>query len=154
MHSSVCKHFPRHLFDLHIIRSDPPPVYPEVIGILQACKSAGIQLAVASKSPATDTGIAWLRRLAIHDIFKSIQIFSNPGKQKHFRNIKAETGVTLSEMLFFDDEAPNIRTLTEMGVASIHVPSNGLSMAAFKRGLEMFASKSFTDDRGFGSIDD
>ena len=129
--------------------SDEPPVFPEVAGIFNAVRARGIPLAFASKSPASELAETWLRRLQFWDLASSRQIYHREDKSEHFGAIKREVGVPLSDALFFDDERPNIKLATMLGITSVLVPRNeGLTVKALEAALARFAS-ALENDRGF-----
>lgn len=104
-------------------------------------------MAVASKTPRGDIASALLTKARMLDAFHPFVAFSSHGKTPHFEQIRSETGVALSDMLFFDDEPPNIRTMGRAGVTCVLV-KNGLDVAALEEGLRAHA-KSRLDKAGF-----
>lgn len=98
-----------------------------------------MKMAVASKSPARPTAEAMLKKLGFMDLFSAVTIFHRPSKHEHFRRIKEETGTALADMLFFDDEGYNIRTMSALGVTCVDVSRGGLSVVALEKGLSMHA---------------
>lgn len=79
------------------------------------------------RSPATDTAKTWLRKLGIDSHFKAIEVFGAAGKAQHFKKIKEKTGVAYSNMLFFDDEHPNIKVSGSLELANSHALTFDLS---------------------------
>lgn len=130
-------------------RGDTPWLYPDVPAILQGLGAAGIDLAVASRTPTPDVADAFIDKLQMRSHFCSIQLipaadgFDHHSAQKdraHLPRIQRETGHAYSDMLFFDDEHGNIRKVSRLGVVSILVDtSTGVSLAALERGLQAFA---------------
>eukprot|EP00961_Rhodomonas_salina_P178541 2408223-Rhodomonas_salina.1 len=43
-------------------------------------------------------------------------------KSKHFASIHKATGIAYEDMLFFDNEEHNCRTVASLGVTCIHTP--------------------------------
>ncbi len=72
------------------------------------------------------------------------EIFVNQGKGgQHFPNLKAETGISYDQMLFFDDctygdNCANVASHCP-GVTCVRTP-HGLTEEDFKLGLEAFAA--------------
>lgn len=58
-------------------------------------------------------------------------------KRAHFAQLKEESGVEYSDMLFFDNEYGNIRDINALGVVCAYCP-NGLSDGAWLQGMEAF----------------
>ncbi len=77
-----------------------------------------------------------VRALGWDQIFDHKQIY--PGcKMTHFQYLSRKSGLTYSEMLFFDDENRNIVDLQKMGVVSILVTS-GVDCLVLDQGLAQF----------------
>lgn len=101
--------------------------FPEVGGVLDAIKSKGILIGVASRTDRGDLAREMLRLLRIpgpgdaegqgkkaREFFDQLEIY--PGsKVTHFKKLHAATGLPYSEMLFFDDESRN-RDTEKLGV--------------------------------------
>ncbi|CAN0026331.1 unnamed protein product, partial [Ectocarpus sp. 12 AP-2014] len=97
-------------------------------------------LAVASRSPADEGGAARgiLGALGLLDLFCCLEIHAG-SKAKHFQNIHAATGVEYRDMLFFDDEKHNIKTVRRLGVTCVKVSKeSGLTFAAVNAGLKEY----------------
>ncbi|XP_031385867.1 magnesium-dependent phosphatase 1-like [Punica granatum] len=119
-----------------------PYLYPHAMGILQALKDKGIDVAIASRSPTPDIAKTFLDKLGIQSMFVAQEIYSSwTHKTDHFQRIHRKTGVPFSSMLFFDDEDRNIQAITKMGVTSILV-HRGVTLGALRQGLKKFAEKS------------
>ncbi|KAK9858015.1 hypothetical protein WJX84_009734 [Apatococcus fuscideae] len=128
---------------------DDPYLFPEARGVMQALEDEGISMAIASRTPTPKTAKAFLQKLGLTDKFVSTQLipassgFDMDGAAKdkhHLPNIHKETGVPYSEMIFFDDESPNVQKVSRLGVCSILVrTSTGVSLDELKRALDQFA---------------
>lgn len=57
-----------------------------------------------------------------------------------FCSIKKDSGISFSDMIFFDDEHRNIKDLEKVGVLSIHV-KDGMSMNVLKAGFQRFETQ-------------
>ncbi|KAK9909492.1 hypothetical protein WJX75_003128 [Coccomyxa subellipsoidea] len=106
-------------------------------------------MAIASRTPTPNVAQAFMKKLGWCDLFDSVQLipassgFDHHSAQKdtaHFPAIKKELGISYSDMLFFDDESPNISKVARLGVTSILVPS-GMSVDILRKGLEQHAKK-------------
>lgn len=128
---------------------DTPRLYPEALDIMQAIRTQGILLAAASRTPTPHVATAFMDKLGITPLFDSVQLipaadgFDARTAQKdvcHLPNIKSELGVEYTEMLFFDDEARNIRRVSKIGVCSVLVPTDtGFDVSIFRQGLLAYA---------------
>jgi magnesium-dependent phosphatase 1 len=59
-------------------------------------------------------------------------------KQVHFQRLRAEfPHVEFEQMLFFDNEAGNIRNVSKIGVKCMYAP-DGMTMEAWEQGLALF----------------
>eukprot|EP00667_Euglena_gracilis_P023758 EG_transcript_26989 len=61
-------------------------------------------------------------------------------KDSLFRAIQEQSDVPFEEMLFFDNETPNIRSVAPLGVTTIYCPK-GLTADVWDRGLQEFAGR-------------
>ena len=66
-----------------------------------------------------------------------------PGsKLKHFRSLSEKSGISCSDMLFFDDESRN-REVCQLGVHFVHVNTRtGITPFQFENALHAFAANS------------
>ncbi|XP_021680329.2 uncharacterized protein LOC110664778 [Hevea brasiliensis] len=126
---------------------DTPYLYPHAVGILEALKEKGIEMAIASRSPTSQIAKAFLTQLGINSMFVAQEIFSSwTNKTEHFQRIHRRTGLPFSSMLFFDDEDRNIEATSKFGVTSILV-GNGVNLGALRQGLSEFSHKSDSSSR-------
>ncbi|KAF8579147.1 magnesium-dependent phosphatase-1 [Ramaria rubella] len=80
-------------------------------------------------------------KLAI-EFFDQIEIY--PGsKIKHFKQLHLKTGISYSEMLFYDDESRN-REVESLGVTFVLV-RNGLDTKTFENGLKEWRKRRASD---------
>ena len=77
---------------------------------------------------------------SIGTVVHSSQIFK-ANKQEHFRRLRAEfPHLEYRDMLFFDNEMGNIRTVSQLGVKCVYCP-HGLTEDAWREGLNMWSTK-------------
>ena len=58
-------------------------------------------------------------------------------KKYHFRNLKKKTNLDYEEMVFFDNEWRNIKSVRELGVKCIYTP-DGMEKHHWHEALELF----------------
>ncbi|CAI9111448.1 OLC1v1011670C1 [Oldenlandia corymbosa var. corymbosa] len=127
--------------------SDTPYLYPHARGIIDALKDRGIEMAIASRSPAREIATTFLEKLGIRSIFVAEEIFSSwTHKTQHFQKIHKKTGIPFESMLFFDDEDRNIEAVSKMGVTSVLV-YDGVTLEALRQGLSDFSQVSSSNGR-------
>lgn len=61
-------------------------------------------------------------------------------KQLHFRKIHQSSGIPYADMIFFDNEGQNIRSVETLGVVAVYCP-DGLTQDIWDRGLKEYAKK-------------
>jgi magnesium-dependent phosphatase 1 len=134
--------------------------YEAVPLILAALVDAGIPIAVASRNPSAGPVSQLLRAINISpatrpDVTNLWHALASPqhfhayssggygkGKDRHFNALREKTGVLFKDMLFFDDLPENIAAAKALGVTSIQIAKDGLTLAAFTRGLVEWRGKS------------
>jgi magnesium-dependent phosphatase 1 len=99
------------------------------------------KFAVASRTKSVEWAHDLLQQFDIYHLFDFVEIF--PGnKRTHFENIKRESGVKFSDMLFFDDARDgkygNCQPVSQMGVLSVHCPSGLHTPDIFHTGLQRY----------------
>ena len=110
---------------------------------------------INTKEEFKDTHVAWVSKTdepswadeclrkfetpgGIHLIETAQHSHSYKGsKAEHFRNLQRETNVAFEDMLFFDNESGNIRTVGALGVPSIYCP-DGMTQNIWEEGLRTF----------------
>lgn len=75
--------------------------------------------------------------ISIESVVHSSQIFKDD-KRTHFRRLKELfPSISYDEMLFFDNEMGNIRSVSKLGVRCVHCP-HGITREAWQQGLSLF----------------
>ncbi|MFN3188877.1 MAG: magnesium-dependent phosphatase-1 [Aureliella sp.] len=110
-------------------------LYPDVEWILNECEKRGIEMGIASRTEQPKWAAELLERLKIRDRFQYEEIYPTR-KTKHFGAIQRESGVELSNMVFFDDEIRNIHDISAIGVHSVFV-ERGINRELFENALNM-----------------
>ncbi len=110
-------------------------LYPEVRPLLDELRERGFPMAIASKTGAPDWARELLDLFDIRRYFDFEEIY--PGnKTRHFHRLAGKSGVAFEDMVFFDDEYPNIRDVSALRVETVHVRTGltrRLVMDAIKR---------------------
>eukprot|EP00181_Compsopogon_caeruleus_P006301 CAMPEP_0184684756 /NCGR_PEP_ID=MMETSP0312-20130426/16621_1 /TAXON_ID=31354 /ORGANISM="Compsopogon coeruleus, Strain SAG 36.94" /LENGTH=186 /DNA_ID=CAMNT_0027138283 /DNA_START=387 /DNA_END=947 /DNA_ORIENTATION=+ len=60
-------------------------------------------------------------------------------KREHLTQLHHQSGVAFSDMIFYDNEYHNVRTVEELGVFSVYTP-DGMTDKVWKQSLEQFAA--------------
>jgi magnesium-dependent phosphatase 1 len=83
--------------------------------------------------------------VALADIVSFSEIHKG-SKAGHLASISRASGVALEDMIFFDNEPGNCRTVQGVGVTSVYTPG-GVTMSEFEKGLAEFPSASVVSVR-------
>ncbi|KAF5303715.1 hypothetical protein FQR65_LT00859 [Abscondita terminalis] len=111
--------------------------YEDVPAILQRLTQKGYVLAVASRTPKVRSAEQLIELFDWNQYFTYKEIY--PGKKTlHFSKVRAQSGVSYEDMLFFDDELRNIYDLRQEGVVSVLV-KNGINKGLINYGLKDYA---------------
>ncbi len=95
-------------------------LYPDVVDILSELKEQSFSLALASRTEAPSWAQQLLKLLDIEHFFNHQEIY--PGsKIQHFTQLQKATGISYSNMIFFDDEMRNIKEVGNLGVQAVYV---------------------------------
>ncbi|XP_022689161.1 magnesium-dependent phosphatase 1-like [Varroa jacobsoni] len=108
--------------------------FPEVPTLLEYLRSEGYQIAAASRTDAPPVANELIKLLDWDHYFDYREIY--PGcKKTHFMRFQKSSGITFTDMIFFDDEMRNIRDVSQLGVTAIYVRSEGMTRRLFDQGL-------------------
>ena len=133
----------------------PANPFPEVRAVFQYIVENKMSFAIASRNPSANSIAQLLACIMIpvdgghKSVWSmlpagSFHAYSSCGakaKTAHFARISKATGRPLSDMVFFDDLPENVQVASQQGVTSVLIGRTGLTMAAFKCGLEAFAQR-------------
>ncbi|EGS21874.1 magnesium-dependent phosphatase-like protein [Thermochaetoides thermophila DSM 1495] len=125
-------------------------LYPDAPYIIRLLQSLKIRLAVASKSPVGDLCREVLKQLRLPEDSPGVESSSSKKlrvidafdggleiyegtKIRHFEVIARRTGVPFNEMLFFDDERPNLE-VERLGV-TMRLIRDGLTWDELEKGI-------------------
>lgn len=114
-------------------------LYEEVEEILDQLESAGIPLALASRTERPDWAGELLKLWALEDRFCYHKIYPE-SKVAHFESLRERTGISFREMVFFDDEERNISEVGGLGVHCHHV-KRGVTLSLIESALKSFSEK-------------
>lgn len=102
-------------------------LYPEVMPILWSLRRNKISTAIASRTGEPSWARQLLSLFEIADFFDYKEIY--PGsKIQHFTRLREQSGISFENMVFFDDEEPNIQDVGSLGVYAVLV-CNGISLS-------------------------
>jgi magnesium-dependent phosphatase 1 len=104
-------------------------------------KFANTKFAVASRTKSVDWAHSLLTQFELRDVFDYVEIF--PGnKDQHFKNLRRDSGIEFSDMLFFDDARDgkygNCEPVASLGVLSVHTPNGIYEESIFHNALDHF----------------
>ena len=68
-----------------------------------------------------------------HDLIE----ISYADKARHFESLNRKTGIPFENMVFFDNEYENVRSVGQLGVKCYHTP-NGMTREDWNQSLEDF----------------
>ncbi|KAI9430347.1 magnesium-dependent phosphatase-1 [Lactarius indigo] len=140
------------LNEVHDKYGDIVAFYDDVPQILHRLRAAGVVIAACSRTTASALARQALSLLLVPPkagdngsrVMPATQFFDQkeiyPGsKIAHFKQLHKKTGISYSEMLFFDDELRN-KEVESLGVTFQLVP-RGLDNATFEKGLASWRSR-------------
>ncbi|KAI9825434.1 MAG: hypothetical protein M1832_001164 [Thelocarpon impressellum] len=113
-------------------------LYDDVPGILLEARGRGIKIAAASRTHTPELAKEMLKTLHVEkgkparEFFDHLQIFPD-NKITHFKKLAAQTKMSYSDMLFFDDETRN-RNVEELGV-TMQLVREGVTRDAIDAGV-------------------
>ncbi|KAI5701236.1 hypothetical protein M8J75_007489 [Diaphorina citri] len=94
-------------------------LYRDIPEIVKYLKDHNIKLALASRTVHIRNAYSLLHLLGLSDFFDYKEIFPAEKKIKHFANLKKDSKIKYKDMVFFDDEERNARSISKLGVIGI-----------------------------------
>ena len=76
----------------------------------------------------------------LDDVFNGPRVLASDSKVQHFQRISKETGISLEDMIFFDNEYGNCERVSELGVTVGYCP-NGVENEIWQAALDSFPSR-------------
>ena len=102
---------------------------------------ANTKFAIASRTKNDDWAHDLLEQFGIRDCFDHVEIFTGD-KKRHFANLKRDSGIDFSDMLFFDDSRDgkygNCVPVSSLGVLSAHCPNGIFEESVWTNALENY----------------
>ncbi|RKP01856.1 hypothetical protein CXG81DRAFT_25488 [Caulochytrium protostelioides] len=142
-------------------RGEPLRLFPDVPAILTALAQRTDTVVAAASRTTTP---AWARAILpviqvpvagdaaarvaadgashvpLDRFFSPVREIYPTSKLRHFAAIQAQTGADYRDMLFFDDEFDNIRTIRGLGVTCVYIEEDGMTWRAMREGLDEWAA--------------
>ncbi|XP_017302023.1 magnesium-dependent phosphatase 1-like isoform X2 [Diaphorina citri] len=113
-------------------------LYRDIPEIVKYLKDHNIKLALASRTVHIRNAYSLLHLLGLSDFFDYKEIFPAEKKIKHFANLKKDSKIKYKDMVFFDDEERNARSISKLGVIGIQV-MHSMTNGVLLKGLKKFA---------------
>jgi len=136
-------------------------LFPAAAKILDQIRDGGdpaladTKLAIASRTKSGQWARDLLEQFGISDRFDYVEIFTGD-KKRHFANLKRDSGIDFSEMLFFDDNRDgkygNCVPVSSLGVLSAHCPNGFYEESVWTNALENYNIWASVDGRPANTI--
>ena len=111
---------------------------------LQQEEGVDIRAAVASKTDEPDWARYCMQYLVVNkegttlqQCFGNLVEISYDNKKYHLQRLHKKTGIPYEQMVFFDNEYGNIRSVSSLGVKCIYTP-NGMQEEHWKEAKQYF----------------
>jgi hypothetical protein len=131
--------------------------FPDISHMVGAIVDAGIPVAFLSRNPSAGPLENLLHTIPVYskkgvktlweampsrDYFHAYSTGGfGKGKDKHFAALKALTGITQEQVIFFDDMPDNIQAATTKGATAILVGKSGATWDALNAGITSWRAK-------------
>ena len=126
-------------------RGERLDLFPAARSALVELGDAGVPIAIASRASEREWAMEIMRLLRVDGtrtvadlVGESPVVIQGGSKTRHLKHIAHESGVSLREMLFFDNERTNIQEVEKLGVRCVYCP-RGLKDGVYRDGLALFA---------------
>ena len=122
-------------------------------------RRANVQIAYASRTDEPEWALEAMRLLRVcadnrgldvtlEDAVDHMEVYPVRSKTEQFHRIKAKSGVPFERMLFFDNEARNVREVATLGVCCVYTP-DGMTVDNWREGVASFEEHAVeTRERG------
>ena len=111
-------------------------------------RRADVQIAYASRTDEPEWASEAMRLLRVcadnrgldvtlEDAVDHMEVYPVRSKTEQFHRLKAKSGVPFERMLFFDNEARNVREVATLGVCCVYTP-DGMTVDNWREGLASF----------------
>ena len=122
-------------------------------------RRANVQIAYASRTDEPEWASEAMRLLRVcadnrgldvtlEDAVDHMEVYPVRSKTEQFHRLKAKSGVPFERMLFFDNEARNVREVATLGVCCVYTP-DGMTVDNWRKGVASFEEHAVeTRERG------
>ena len=111
-------------------------------------RRANVQIAYASRTDEPEWALEAMRLLRVcadnrgldvtlEDAVDHMEVYPVRSKTEQFHRLKAKSGVPFERMLFFDNEARNVREVATLGVCCVYTP-DGMTVDNWREGVAQF----------------
>jgi magnesium-dependent phosphatase 1 len=111
-------------------------------------RRADVQIAYASRTDEPEWASEAMRLLRVcadnrgldvtlEDAVDHMEVYPVRSKTEQFHRLKAKSGVPFERMLFFDNEARNVREVATLGVCCVYTP-DGMTVDNWREGVALF----------------
>ena len=122
-------------------------------------RRANVQIAYASRTDEPEWALEAMRLLRVcadnrgldvtlEDAVDHMEVYPVRSKTEQFHRLKAKSGVPFERMLFFDNEARNVREVATLSVCCVYTP-DGMTVDNWREGVASFEEHAVeTRERG------
>ena len=141
-------------------RGERLDLFPAARSALADLNDAGVAVAIASRASERAWALEIMSLLHVDSkrtvadvVGGSPVVIQGGSKTKHLKHISHETGIPLSEMVFYDNERTNIQDVEKLGVCCVYCP-RGLKDGVYREGLSLYLDRASGRRRRGGEADD
>ena len=126
-------------------------------------RRANVQIAYASRTDEPEWASEAMRLLRVcadnrgldvtlEDAVDHMEVYPVRSKTEQFHRLKAKSGVPFERMLFFDNEARNVREVATLGVCCVYTP-DGMTVDNWREGVAQFEEHAVENREARAAID-